>query len=55
MNYMTEETKQTFPELTGRPKRDSSINEDDINNLKIALYARCPDCHDPLVYFLSIT
>lgn len=39
----------------GRPDRDTTISEEDILNLRIALNTPTPEGHDPLHYFLSIT
>jgi len=39
----------------GRPDRNSSINQDDITNLKIALELKAPKNIDPLDFFLLNT
>jgi len=39
----------------GRPDRDTKIDQDDINNLKIALNDKAPIGTDPLYYFLLNT
>jgi hypothetical protein len=58
MNNMTEDSQTDESKkvkLIGRPERTTCIGQDDISNLKIAIYAMKDGYKDTFIYFLSIT